>query len=70
MLQGELDCIPIEVKAKQNLRAKSLKAFCDKYKPSLALRSSMANYKEEDWLVNVPLYMITEYLLHRDVSKE
>ena len=27
----------------------------------------MANYKEEDWLVNVPLYMLSEYLLHRDV---
>lgn len=27
MLQGDLDCIPIEVKAEQNLRAKSLKLF-------------------------------------------
>ena len=62
MLQGDLDCIPIEVKAEQNLRAKSLKAFCDKYQPDMAVRSSMANYKKEDWLINVPLYMLAEYL--------
>lgn len=53
---------PIEVKAEQNLRAKSLKAFCDKYQPDMAVRSSMANYKKEDWLINVPLYMLAEYL--------
>ena len=52
----------IEVKAEQNLRAKSLKAFCDKYQPDMAVRSSMANYKKEDWLINVPLYMLAEYL--------
>ena len=62
MLQGDLDCVPIEVKAEQNLRARSLRAFCDKYKPGMAIRSSMANYKQEDWLTNVPLYMLAEYL--------
>ena len=62
MLQGDLDCVPIEVKAEQNLRARSLRAFCDKYKPDMAIRSSMSNYKQEDWLTNVPLYMLAEYL--------
>ena len=62
MLQGDLDCVPIEVKAEQNLRARSLKAFCDKYKPGMEIRSSMSNYKQEDWLTNVPLYMLAEYL--------
>ena len=62
MLQGDLDCVPIEVKAEQNLRARSLRAFCDKYKPGMAIRSSMSNYKQEDWLTNVPLYMLAEYL--------
>ena len=37
MLQGDLDCVPIEVKAEQNLRARSLRAFCDKYKPGMAI---------------------------------
>lgn len=62
MLQGDLDCVLIEVKAEQNLRARSLRAFCDKYKPGMAIRSSMSNYKQEDWLTNVPLYMLAEYL--------
>ena len=62
MLQGDLDCVPIEVKAEQNLRARSLRAFCDKYKPGMAIRSSMSNYKQEDWLTNVPLYMLADYL--------
>ena len=62
MLQGDLDCVPIEVKAEQNLRARSLRAFCDKYKPGMAIRSNMSNYKQEDWLTNVPLYMLAEYL--------
>lgn len=62
MLQGDLDCVPIEVKAEQNLRARSLRSFCDKYKPGMAIRSSMSNYKQEDWLTNVPLYMLAEYL--------
>ena len=65
ILQGDLECIPIEVKAEQNLRAKSLKAFCDKYQPDMAIRSSMANYRQEDWLINVPLYTLAEYIKNK-----
>ena len=51
--------IPLEVKAEENLKAKSLKIYREKYKPALSIRASMANYREEDdGLVNVPLYMI------------
>ena len=50
--------IPIEVKAKTNLKAKSLKTYCDKYKPKTAIRSSMADYKKEEWLINLPLHAI------------
>ncbi len=52
--------IPVEVKAEVNLRAKSLKSFVEKYKPDKAIRTSMSDYKEEDWLVNIPLYAIGE----------
>ena len=55
-------CIPIEVKAEENLRAKSLRAFCEKYKPETAIRTSMSNYREQDWMVNVPLYLLDKYL--------
>lgn len=50
--------IPIEVKAEVNLKAKSLRVYKDKYHPENSIRTSMADYKKEDWLVNLPLYMI------------
>jgi len=53
---GEL--VPIEVKASENLRAKSFKYFCEKYKPAKAIRTSLADYKEENWMTNLPLYAI------------
>ncbi len=54
--------IPIEVKAEDNLQAKSLKAYCQKYQPEIAIRTSMADYREQDWMVNVPLYALSAYL--------
>ena len=52
--------IPVEVKAEVNLRAKSLRTYYDKFKPELAVRTSMADFKKEEWLVNLPLYAIEE----------
>lgn len=54
--------IPIEVKAEENLQAKSLRALCKKYGLPDAVRSSMADYREQEWMVNVPLYMLRAYL--------
>lgn len=62
LLQQEMQIVPLEVKAEENLRAKSLRAFCSKFKPERAVRTSMSNYREQDWMVNVPLYMIGMYL--------
>ena len=50
--------IPIEVKAGINLKAKSLKAYIEKYRPAKALRFSLADYKVTDNLVDIPLYAI------------
>lgn len=50
--------IPIEVKSNENLQAKSLKSFVQKYDTKINVRTSMANYRKEDWLINIPLYMI------------
>ena len=50
--------IPLEVKAEANLRAKSLKAYRERFCPGLSVRTSMADYKKEDWLVNLPLYAV------------
>jgi len=57
-LNGEV--FPIEVKASENLQAKSLKTFCQKYPSSRAIRSSMSDFRKEDWLTNLPLYAIGE----------
>lgn len=54
--------IPIEVKAEVNVRARSFKFFCEKYKPQIALRFSMKDYKEESWMINLPLFTV-EYAL-------
>ncbi|HIT65235.1 MAG TPA: ATP-binding protein [Candidatus Ventrimonas merdavium] len=50
--------IPVEVKAEVNLRAKSLKTYWEKFSPDLAVRTSMADFKKEAWLINLPLYAI------------
>lgn len=62
VVQKEEYCIPVEVKASENLKAQSLKAYCRKYEPELAIRTSMSNYREEEWMVNVPLYLFSEYV--------
>jgi len=52
--------VPIEVKAEENLHAKSLKSFCVKYSPSKAIRTSMSDFRKENWMTNLPLYAISE----------
>ena len=54
--------VPVEVKAETNLKAKSLRSYCDRFSPELAVRTSMSDYKKESWLVNLPLYAIEEIL--------
>lgn len=50
--------IPVEVKAEVNLKAKSLKTYREKYAPEISVRTSMADYKKEGRLVNLPLYAV------------
>lgn len=52
--------VPVEVKAEVNLRAKSLKTYREKFSPALSVRTSMADFKQEDGLVNLPLYAIDQ----------
>ncbi|MBL7967491.1 MAG: ATP-binding protein [Prolixibacteraceae bacterium] len=60
LIQYSGEVVPIEVKAEENLQAKSLKAFCKKYSPQTAIRTSMSDFRKEDWLTNLPLYAIGE----------
>lgn len=50
--------VPIEVKSNENLQSKSLKAFAEKYDNKKNVRTSMSDYRREDWLINIPLYSI------------
>lgn len=52
--------VPVEVKAEVNLKAKSLKTYREKFNPEISVRTSMADYKKEAWLVNLPLYAVEE----------
>jgi hypothetical protein len=66
--RGEIDfivqhngsVIPIEVKAEENLNAKSLKAFISKYDLPMSVRTSMSDYRRQDKMINLPLYAISE----------
>ncbi len=52
---------PIEVKAEENLRSKSLKTVYEGNNELKPVRLSMAGYKEQEWMVNVPLYLAAEW---------
>lgn len=51
--------IPLEIKAEENLHAKSLRTYHDKFQPEISVRTSMSNYRKEEWLTNLPLYAIS-----------
>ena len=59
--------IPVEAKAQVNLRAKSLKTYQEKFSPEVSVRTSMADFKKEGWLVNLPLYAIEEIVKSIDI---
>jgi len=61
IVQQKGNIIPIEVKSSENTKAKSFKLFCEKFKPQTAIRTSLSNYRKEDWMINVPLYIIGNY---------
>lgn len=55
--------IPIEVKAEENLKAKSLRFFVDKYVGLKGLRFSMSDCRDQEWMTNIPLYALASNVL-------
>lgn len=53
---------PIEVKAEENLKSKSLKRICEENISLKGIRISMSDYREQEWMINVPLYLSGEWL--------
>lgn len=59
LIQAKGKVIPVEAKAEENLKAKSLKSFRDKFHPELSIRTSMSDFRKEETLTNLPLYGIS-----------
>ena len=59
LVQNGGSVFAIEVKAEENLRAKSLRAFKDAHPEVSAVRFSLSGYREQEWMRNVPLYAIS-----------
>lgn len=58
LIQKAKSIVPIEVKVEQNIRSHSLKTYCEKFQPEEAVRFSTLKYKEQEWMVNIPLYAV------------
>ena len=60
VLQHNGQVIPLEVKAEENLNAKSLTSFVNTYQLPYGIRTSMSDYREQERLLNLPLYAISQ----------
>ena len=58
LLQQEDRILPVEVKAEENLQAKSLRTFVERNPGLQGIRLSISPYREQDWLTNYPLYSV------------
>ena len=58
LVQDGSSVYPIEVKAEENLRAKSLRAFNERYEGMSPRRFSMSGFRDQGWMRNIPLYAI------------
>lgn len=59
VIQTAGQIVPIEVKAEQNLRAKSLAEFIKRYTPAMVIRTSMAPYDKGEKITDLPLFAIS-----------
>ena len=64
LLQCRDRVIPIEVKAGDNVKSKSLRLFVDKNPPLKGIRFSMLRHRDQDWMINYPLYACRTALLN------
>ena len=72
LVQTDERIIPIEVKAEENLRSKSLRGFIVEDYPNehfKGLRCSMKPYIDQDWMENIPLYGVLGYI-NKQINKE
>lgn len=70
LYQTSSEVVPVEVKATVNLKSKSLASFCKTYSLQNAIRLSLADYKQQDWLTNLPLYAVACLPLSKGLAAE
>lgn len=58
LIQHQNKFIPVEVKAEENLQAKSLKVFMEKFNPEISIRTSLSDFRAGNRMINIPLYAI------------
>ncbi len=62
LIQKENQIVPIEVKSAENIKSRSLKSYHDKYQPKDCIRTSLAGFKKQEWMQNIPLYYFHQWL--------
>lgn len=58
LIQDGSDIVPIEVKAEENVKAKSLRQFVRENPIEKAYRTSMSDFRKEEWMTNLPLHAV------------
>jgi uncharacterized protein len=67
VVEYDNEIYPIEVKSSENLQAKSLKTFYDKYPDIQCFRTSLSDFRKESWMTNIPLYGFSQlFSLNKD----
>lgn len=61
LVEGADQVVPIEAKAEENLQAKSLKAYRERFNPRFAVRTAMTGLRMDDGLVNLPLFALPSF---------
>ena len=61
LMQHGTEIVPIEVKAEENLHSKSLASFVSSHPGMYGIRFSMSDYREQEWMTNIPLYAVSVY---------
>lgn len=61
LIQHGTEIVPIEAKAEENLRSKSLASFVSSHSGMHGIRFSMSDYREQEWMTNIPLYAVSVY---------
>lgn len=63
LIQQDTRIVPIEAKAEENLRSKSLASFVSSHPETHGIRFSMSDYREQEWMTNVPLYATSTFFV-------